>query len=650
MLNKFNHYRLHSLYLSFGIIGFVFSQWLISLLFILLSCYLISRLIQRNFFNSLVSGLIFGFSIWFAFISVTASLLWLINLDMSLIRIGILSSTCLVILLIAINRDLNFTNHHTSIIDKSDFSAILVVLCFLVFYVHSSRITNPTKSITVEAIQNTTKALDDQNHFIMFDDTIHQNKGILLGNRGFYQDNSLLSVYPKGVHISLAVLAKSTGLEKNDTVYNTIKSLKTYALLKSFIFLLSIYTLSRFSMELFKRIKSVLPSTEYVSNYIIGACLSSYAAIVYLVPLYMDGALSLIPTLTFLTLAILCFAAYQSDTTKKSSLVCLGILAVASTLTWTIAGIPIYLALFLLAIKTLASKNRFKIKVGKLSIIILSVILGSIQYYVQQKGNVAALNINALGGFYTFNTFLPLVVGATVFIADKKIKHSKESHGILFASLQIITVLFSICALISIINFKTTGSVQYYFIKLLYVPLILLSYVAIGQLTSLFGNFFNPKSIIDSIVQKLSVLALLISLLIIAFPPNFGVIDYLLNGHRSISSSSASILANELDKYSVNSKVSTFVFLDNVPHFENIMINHTINGISRGDYCQGIVFDKLYSKDNIDDLLTDNIVKECRSHDSRKIKIVTNSAQYNDLQDKYSEIIDIEIVKLDPKI
>lgn len=370
-------------------------------------------------------------------------------------------------------------------------------------------------------------------------------------------------------------------------------------------------------------------------------------------PLYMDGAFSFIPTFLFSALFLL-FCGMQNR--PRYSYALLGLFAASSTLTWTIAGIPLFLVIgILIAMEVLFVKKR---NIRDASIIIASVavtgIAGLVQVYVQAAGNVAVLNVNTAGGFFSIPILLPLVsVSFLVYATQRVLSNDPFVRQTIRFALLMLMLFFLVCAGISLQNLNQTGEVQYYFIKLLYLPFVMsallaASYMAIALASGPdSGNVKSeeiPYHILNVVVPKLATLILILSVLFIAFPPNLGVVDYYMKGSRSLSKHTAFLLMDELSRVSYDNSKAVFILSDTVPITENIMVNHAINASSQGNLCQGAIFDALYAQKNLS-IFNDTTIKECVKYKAKNIRIVTDSNIFDELPTKYKgSDVSIEVV------
>ncbi len=647
--------------LGVGLLSLFIAHWAIGLLFMVLSWWVISKLFARTFFTSAFSGLIFGFIVSIAAITACSALFWIVNNPLNLVQLGVVANLLLLGCVLVINwQGLKLPFKHSGLIDIKDLCALLVVAFSAGLYISSSYKVSQSFSPKIDALQNTTKALDDQNHFVMFRDTAVNDSGLLLGNNSIYKPNTLLSVYPKGAHTSAAVLAESgRGLwaSGSRTAPGSADELYVYAFMKVLFYITTIYALTRFALELSSKmfgVKKIRKRFE-LSAGLMASVFCAYFTIIYLTPLFMDGAFSFIPIFMFAPIFILACSDIAAARLRLNLMLILGLIAAASTLMWTIGGVPYFILLAILVSRLVLAREAPSI-VGSSIVVLLSTgLLGLVQIYVQLTSNVAVLSVNTAGGFYTFPLLLPLPFVAFVLWSGKHVAiSSKEAREIYRYSLFIITVLLFICAHISLSNFKVAGEVQYYFTKLLYLPFILLTFLVIGIgikilfTTDLFlarqAKQSATLSVVDALLARFAVVVLALSALFIAFPPNLSVVDYMLKGHRNISKSTASVLIRQLETMTKTNSESTFVLSDNAPIFENIMAIHVLSASNQGNYCQGLVFDAVYKQENLN-VFTDQNIDECVREGTEKIKIFTATDSFDTLPNKFKDKINIEIIK-----
>lgn len=642
--------------LATGVLTLISNFWLFNTVFLFSCWWVISRTIKRDFFNTVISGMVLGFAISSTAIITASALFWLFGNPLTLIQLGVVGNILVIAFLYfdqGYRPPATLSRERIKLFDRTDILVLAVVITFLSAYLYSSR-TPGGFSVKVDAVRNTTKALDDQNHFTMFTDTLRANDGLEIGKYSAYKPNSLLSVYPKGIHTVSGVFAESIRplwARGNRNAPGTLDELYIYALLKLVFYLVTIFTLTRFTLEICQRLAR--HNKQVLLTGALTALVCAYIVLIYMTPLYMDGAFSFIPTFLFSALFLL-FCGMQNR--PRYSYALLGLFAASSTLTWTIAGIPLFLVIgILIAMEVLFVKKR---NIRDASIIIASVavtgIAGLVQVYVQAAGNVAVLNVNTAGGFFSIPILLPLVsVSFLVYATQRVLSNDPFVRQTIRFALLMLMLFFLVCAGISLQNLNQTGEVQYYFIKLLYLPFVMsallaASYMAIALASGPdSGNVKSeeiPYHILNVVVPKLATLILILSVLFIAFPPNLGVVDYYMKGSRSLSKHTAFLLMDELSRVSYDNSKAVFILSDTVPITENIMVNHAINASSQGNLCQGAIFDALYAQKNLS-IFNDTTIKECVKYKAKNIRIVTDSNIFDELPTKYKgSDVSIEVV------
>ncbi len=610
----------------------------------------------------MASGLVFGFTASIAAIATCSALFWAFNNPINLVQLGVIANLLLVGFGLVVNKQgLKLPLKHSRVIDVKDICALLVVAFSVTLYISSSYKLTGSFSPKVDAVQNTTKALDDQNHFVMFRDTVAKNNGLLLGNDSIYKPNTLLSVYPKGSHTAAAVLAEAgRGLwaKSSRTAPGSVDELYVYAFIKALFYAMTIYALTRFALE----VAGLLISDKGTKNKfglipgLFTSVLCAYIATIYLTPLFMDGAFSFVPIFLFAPFFLLAYSDIVSNKKYLGLIIILGLIAAASTLMWTIAGFPYFLLLAIVVGRLFLLKKPDNQTVMAVAVLALCGLLGLVQVYVQLTSKVAVLSVNTQGGFYTFPLLIPLIFIAFVLWGGRTLETSSNSRTVYRASLFLIAIFTLICAVISLYNFKDSGEVQYYFTKLLYFPFVVLTFLAAGIATNVLiapvlflkHPISQPTkllSIFDESMARITVFVLCLSALFIAFPPNLAVIDYMVKGHRSISKSTAAVLIKELESISKSESEAIFLLSDKVSHFENIMATHTLNASNQGSLCQGTIFDSIYSQEQPMVFTSENIDK-CIKFGASKIKILTNSDIFDKLPDEFKHKIEIEVIKV----
>ncbi len=632
----------------------MFNIWIFSLLFLVYSWWMLSKIIHRTHSKSTLSGLVFGFSVSSCAIITTSGLMWLIGNPLTLIQLGVVANALLIIAFVLTSKDTNTFRSPpgktlNTLIDRIDVLALLVISLFLMAYVYSGTRSPGGLTPKIDAVQNTTKALDDQNHFTMFMDTLRANDGLEIGQGSQYQPNSLLSVYPKGIHTVAGVYAESVRpiwSSGDRNAPGTVDELYVYALLKLVFYLVTIFVLVRFSLEFCQRLTGSKKLSVLAGTAASAICL--YIVLLYMTPLFMDGAFSFVPTFLFSALFILsCYA--QPTNTISHKYILLGMMAASATLTWTIVGIPLFMILGLMALQDLLSERKLlSLKsVEILAPIALTALSALVQIYVQISGDVAVLNVNTAGGFFTIPLLLPLLMATFLIVASQKIApRDQVAQQTLRISLMLLALLFLIAAGISLQNFNLKGEVQYYFIKLLYLPFVFSALLSASYVSYFIAQSSQPNDKVSKqdFIQKVlnvitgpgSLLVLLLSVLFIAFPPNLGVVDYYMKGHRGVGKHTARVLIDELAVINPDNSRAIFILSDTVPITENVMANHALNASSRGNLCQGVIFDALYAQKNLA-IFNDTTIDKCITYKAKDIMIITDSHMFDDLPEKYRE-------------
>ncbi len=375
-----------------------------------------------------------------------------------------------------------------------------------------------------------------------------------------------------------------------------------------------------------------------------------YIILIYSLPLYADGAFSFLPVFMLTPLFLLSYADVTFQKKQTSMIILLGTITATAMLSWTIAGIPLLLLSAFAVLRNLIQNTDTRSRILVASAFAVSTIAGLVQIYVQLTLKVDVLSVNTPGGFYTFPLLLPLVV-SLFFLYGRYRAAGNDLLGDVIgrAGINLMAILVFICTVISVINFKKYGEVQYYFTKFLYLPMIIVSFLAIGVGIYLIVAGLSKRtvkinsiSIIESTANTTALLVFIFSLLFISFPPNLMVVDYLLKGYRVVGTSNAATLTKVLSDIKKDKEVARFILSDGVSINDNIMTSNALNISSDSNYCQGIHFQEMNKAKSIK-VFNDKIIAQCISHGTREIQIYTSSNIFDALPATYAGKIDIQI-------
>lgn len=619
----------------FSVLALFTHNMVIAALASLLVSYGYSKIFVRRFLNSLVAGLIFGLIIQMGWIMFVSVLFWVFRISIDLSWLVVIANFVGLTASYAVSRGYRTSLlTHSGFVDIGDAWALVAVAIFFGAYLFGAITHMDRNRLDIEVVQMTSNALDDQSHFNLFRDTLLANKGLLIGDR----DNPLTgnesgySPYPRGAHLPAAALADTArsgwadGDRNNTGAYDEIKA---YLFFKLFYFALLIFMLSRLGAYLIDELKAGNHQKKFsaIQNkllYLVPIALSTLLTFGYLIEFIPSGFFSFMPVMFLVSLFLLILSDLSRKYTSKSEPLTLFLLAIVASftfLTWTIVGIVMYVYILFVLIKLLLERG-FKPAVNALLVVAPLLLIGVFQMYIQLFSEVPSPSVNTPGGIVGYSPFLLaflLVAACWTFVTQV----ANTSAPLFKASFLLALLFIPVGFLIALANIAVHGSLQYFFIKTMYVPFSVLMLLATTPLSILLLNtwgkgYFEIQQLkapsfykhLYDVVFVCLLLGAFIFIPFIAFLPGRASLAHIIKNSAAIDGKSAHLVLDSLHEKNRPDDTVDVVLEELKNQGQNINILHTMRSGNNYNYCQTLIFDRVYFTNGPP--ITGAILEECK--------------------------------------
>jgi len=564
-----DNYLFVAVIFTIGVIDVAFiNQPLISFLVLVISSYFVGARINRPFFNTKLSSVVFGFIIISAVAGFISALLWIPHLGINLNVILYFT----IIGLISISAKINNVGERKKLFDGKDIIAILVILTYLsgsVIGVMSHQGIS-ISSLSSATIQYATYGGDSLSHIMMYKDTVEANRGLLLGSRDSeYASKKAFDSYPKMSHTIASLIYRYSGKQTTKIVF-------AYALLFMLVFSLSIYIICRSTLELIDE-RLGFNKHRYIELAALSIPLFGFLLILPIHNFIEEGFFSIWPILVYSPFLLLWFNNKSLEKIPTLSLIFIGIFTTIITMSWPILGVPIYIAFAV--VWFCGKKNIGWRKYGALML----GSFGGLQLYVQKTDPVIGTSISSSGGIMQYP--VPLIV-ATCIAATAVVLIRRPSKDSLIFNQAYVIILSIMLTFIAYINIRSTGVVQYFYFKSSLIVCIILSILIIPILVGIFSRLLD-KAKLSTLIER-SIIGFLLSLsIVLGATLYFGLQSnvmytsgYVLSNDRHLSMKDSSLLlvSNNLLPRSI------VLNLDN--KLENFYINGYFSELNNLNSCQ----------------------------------------------------------------
>lgn len=382
--------------------------------------------------------------------------------------------------------------------NKGFIIGLLVLLpALLTGSLYFARTIAPQDTLESTVIKSVNFAMDDASHVSIFSDMLQSDGNLLAGaERKSQLTRAAYATYPSGWHASTAIVTNSViGYNPNRTVGETIQ---IYFYVKLATLLLLIVALTIFVLIICAKFKLNYKS---IPVYVSVLALIAYISFLIIMPMFFDGFFSYLPVMIYAL--VFAYISILKNLTPSLKYFILLILAAASTITWAITGIILFMAIAFQIVSDHKKLSRVpKWLYGLSSVFTL---LALIPIYILVDGDKTAVsNITAAGGIVSPSHLLLLaLIGIFIYMLQFKDKDNvaKLLMGLIVAHLLVLAGVLCYLTLDS-------PSIGYYYYKIQVIPTLILLVLA-GVLLIKYINSITIEGQFKSVIGPILVVTML---------------------------------------------------------------------------------------------------------------------------------------------